>query len=114
MARSYRGYYDDLAFEPAHNATIGAMLAHAEDAMGREFEGYKGGWYKATPETRCWIADWGETVDSPIQLYSLTKWRDRPCLSELRWSKPATEETETEAISPTFESCIRSAVERQS
>lgn len=81
MARSYRGYYEDLAFEPAHNTTIGAMLAHAEDAMSREFEGYKGGWYKATPETRCWIADWGETVDSPIQLYNLTKWRDRPRLS---------------------------------
>jgi hypothetical protein len=103
MARSYRGCYEDLAFEDADTATIGAMLDYAQAAMGREFGGYKGGWYKATAETKCWIADWGETVDGPIQLYNLIEWRDSPCLSELRWSKPATEETETEAIPPTFE-----------
>jgi hypothetical protein len=27
---SYRGYYEDVAFEPADNTTVGEMLAHAK------------------------------------------------------------------------------------
>jgi hypothetical protein len=110
MARSHRGYYEDLAFEPAHNVKIGAMLTYAKDAMGREFEGYKGGWYKATPDTRCWIADWGKTADEPIHPYDLIRWKSTLCLSQLKRPGPATEETETEAIPPTFEESINASV----
>jgi hypothetical protein len=43
---SYRGYYEDLAFEPAKNITVGEMLDCAKGALGKTYEGYKGGEYK--------------------------------------------------------------------
>ncbi|MFC9490722.1 hypothetical protein ACFTZM_32240, partial [Streptomyces hydrogenans] len=38
---SYRGYYHELAFEPAHNATVGEMLADARSALGTTYTGWK-------------------------------------------------------------------------
>ncbi|HTN56799.1 MAG TPA: hypothetical protein VL043_00880, partial [Protaetiibacter sp.] len=34
---SYRGYYDQLAFEPTPNVTVGSMLAAAEEANGSTY-----------------------------------------------------------------------------
>lgn len=56
---SYRGYYDELAFEPRKNVTAGSMLACAESAVGNVFSGYKGGDYTMTELTDCWIANYG-------------------------------------------------------
>lgn len=39
---SYRGYYEDLAFEVAHNRTVGQMLTDARNAIGATFTGWKG------------------------------------------------------------------------
>ena len=58
---SYRGYYEDLAFEPAENVTIGSMLTHAESALGKTFQGYKGGDYVMEDYTTVWIANYGES-----------------------------------------------------
>lgn len=63
---SYRGYYEDLAFEPATNVTIGSMLDNAKYALGRTFTGYKGGEYRMTEWTDCWIAEYGESSDNSI------------------------------------------------
>lgn len=61
-AESYRGYYEDVAFEPVADTTVGDMLGHARSALGQTFEGYKGGNKQAVAEyTDCWIARWGET-----------------------------------------------------
>jgi hypothetical protein len=57
--RSFRGYYEDLAFEPKDNATIGEMLKDAEDALGKTFDGYKGGEYEMGEFTDCWICEYG-------------------------------------------------------
>ena len=57
---SYRGYYEDLAFEPAENITVGEMLAAAESALSGEFTGYKGGHYVMHEYTDCWIANYGD------------------------------------------------------
>lgn len=57
---SYRGYYYDVAFEPAHNVTVASMLAHAKSALGATFMGYKGGDYTMGPYTDCYIAGWGQ------------------------------------------------------
>lgn len=73
--RSYRGYYDQVAFEPVEEATIGDMLAHAKAAMGKTFHGYKGGDYRYDLGTECWIAPWGETVDDPITKAQCELWR---------------------------------------
>lgn len=57
---SYRGYYEDLAFEPAENVTVGEMLAAAEYALGETFTGYKGGEYVMGEHTDCWLANYGD------------------------------------------------------
>src|SRR4030043_467713 len=67
---SYRGYYDELAFAPAKNVTVGSMLACARDALGRTFQGYKGGDYEMGEYTEVWLAEWGHTGEGigPILL----------------------------------------------
>ena len=40
---SYRGYYDQLAFEPARNITVGEMLNCAQEALNTTYPGWKGG-----------------------------------------------------------------------
>lgn len=61
---SYRGYYDELAFEPATNTRAGDMLADAQAALGKTFTGYKGGDYEMQSWTDCWLAEYGDTGDS--------------------------------------------------
>jgi len=56
---SYRGYYDELAFEPAESITVGAMLKAAMSAAGATFQGYKGGDFRMNAKTRVWLAEWG-------------------------------------------------------
>jgi hypothetical protein len=58
---SYRGYYEDLSFEPIDNTTVGEMLAHARSAVGKTFTGYKGGDYVMDLDTDCWLAECGST-----------------------------------------------------
>ena len=57
---SYRGYYDQVAFKPAPNVLVRDMQVYVEDALSREFEGYKGGTYHYGQLTPVWIARWGE------------------------------------------------------
>lgn len=56
---SYRGFYDELAFEPKENVTVGEMLADAKSAVGRTFQGYKGGDYTMDGWTHVWLAEYG-------------------------------------------------------
>jgi hypothetical protein len=56
---SDRGSYDDLAFDPVEETTIGEMLAHAQSAHGSTFEGYKGGDFKMGDWTTVKIGLWG-------------------------------------------------------
>lgn len=67
---SYRGYYEDMALEPAEadagENTVGALRATLADALGQTLYGYKGGEYTVTPDTLLWIAEWGDCVDSQI------------------------------------------------
>lgn len=58
-AHSYHGYYSELAFEARSNVTIADMLAEAKSALGKEFEGYKGGEYVMGPHTDCYLAEYG-------------------------------------------------------
>lgn len=61
---SYRGYYHELAFEPANNVSVGDMLAAAEGALNFTFEGYKGGEFTMDADTQCWLAYEGTCSDS--------------------------------------------------
>lgn len=53
---SYRGYYDQLAFEPESNVTVAAMLAAAHEAVGTTYQGWKGGDYTMDTSTTVWLA----------------------------------------------------------
>jgi len=61
---SYRGYYDELAFEPVPDTTVGAMLAAAKDALGATYTGYKGGDYTMNAYTQVWLARYGDTGEA--------------------------------------------------
>lgn len=65
---SYRGYYQDLAFEPACGITVGEMLNAARSALGKTYCGYKGGEYTVDGYTTCWIAEYGCCGESVGQL----------------------------------------------
>lgn len=58
---SYRGYYDELAFEPAQNITVGEMLAAARSALGTTYQGWKGGDYTMEGWTTCWLSMEGQS-----------------------------------------------------
>lgn len=59
-AHSYRGYYDDLAFKRSEGTRHASdLLADCKSAMGKAFEGYKGGRYVMGEMTPVWIADYG-------------------------------------------------------
>lgn len=67
-AHSYRGYYDQLAFEPKENVTIGDMLKEAKGCEGRTFTGYKGGDFTMGGLTIVWLAHYGNTGDCLSEL----------------------------------------------
>ncbi len=72
---SYRGYYEDLAFEIEENTTIGDMLAAAKTALGATFTGYKGGEYVMDADARVWlVAHYRETGEDigPVLLAYMT------------------------------------------
>lgn len=74
---SYRGYYDELAFEPAENITVGEMLKAAEGALGQTFTGYKGGEYTMGEYTEIHLAnygDCGEGIGTTLLDYMLGKY----------------------------------------
>jgi hypothetical protein len=76
---SFRGYYDQVAFEPRRNISIGDMLAAARSALGATYEGYKGGEYTMHDYTECWVSNYGQSSDNLIG----------PLLLELLLAQPA-------------------------
>ena len=70
---SYRGYYDQLAFEPTDNILISDMLKCAKEALNSTYTGYKGGKFTMTKETECHLAYSGET-GKRLKKKRLVKW----------------------------------------
>ena len=56
---SYRGYYSDLSFEHGGEINAKELLAMCRDALGRSFEGYKGGDFVMKEDTPLWAAPYG-------------------------------------------------------
>lgn len=66
---SYRGYYSDLAFAPVSDkAAATKVLALCRAAMGKVFEGYKGGDYVMGALTPLWIANYGDCGNKIISI----------------------------------------------
>lgn len=61
-AHSYRGYYDEIAFEsasPGVTVTAGELVQAVENAIDRVFIGWKGGDYRMDVDTPVWISSEG-------------------------------------------------------
>lgn len=63
---SYRGYYTDLAFEPASDITVGEMLAAARSALGTTYIAWKGGDYQMTGDSDCWLSQVGSASEETL------------------------------------------------
>lgn len=63
---SYRGYYEDLAFEPASNITVGEMLDAARSADGATYTGWKGGEFTMGSDTDVWLSLEGDASGDNI------------------------------------------------
>ena len=70
---SDRGYYDDLAFDPVEETTIGAMLNFAIYALGRTFTGYKGGEFTMNEYARVKIG-YGDCAGEEITSFNFRYW----------------------------------------
>ena len=60
---SWRGYYEQLAFEPVENTTIGRMLEEARSAIGATYTGWKGGEFvmdETSPINIDWQGRWSD------------------------------------------------------
>ena len=68
--RSYRGYYDDLAFERGgrrgEGITVQALLVLCQGVIGATMQGYKGGDYVMDERTALWRSEWGEASGEAI------------------------------------------------
>lgn len=59
---SYRGYYEDLCFEPAPDPVPSQdVFAACQRALSQTYEGYKGGDFRYAEDTSLWVAHYGCT-----------------------------------------------------
>lgn len=67
---SWRGNYSELAFGHSHYSrtihTVADVLRDAREAIGREFNGWKGGEYTMTEKTPVWADASGESCGQQI------------------------------------------------
>jgi hypothetical protein len=65
-AHSWRGNYSQLAFAPNPEATASHALTQARRAVGRTFEGWKGGDYTMDEDTLCWVSPEGFSTNVTV------------------------------------------------
>lgn len=67
---SYRGYYEDLAFEKEVGVrTVESLLGELKGiCLNNTFEGYKGGYFFMDADTPLWIASYGSSGVKIIDL----------------------------------------------
>lgn len=63
-AHSYRGYYDEVAFEPADNVTLAEVKFALNSALGDTHTAWKGGEYEYDMNTPAHLAFKGNADDS--------------------------------------------------
>jgi len=65
---SFRGEPLHLAIYHSNGATVKEMLDHAKEALGKTFQGYKGGEYVMHENTEIHFAHYGSIEEYPEQL----------------------------------------------
>jgi cellulase/cellobiase CelA1 len=73
---SYRGYYDDAAFTPVEQTTIGEMRKHAIALVNTVQNGYKGGEYTMHENVDAYIAEYGD-LGEPITDTHIRMWEEQ-------------------------------------
>lgn len=65
---SYRGYYEDLAFErkPDEQADVKSFLGMCMYCLDTPFTGYKGGEFVMGPDTPLWFSAYGSAYEVAI------------------------------------------------
>lgn len=68
---SYRGYYDQLAlgYDGEYGSemmTVGKLLKDCEEAIGKTYQGWKGGDYTMSRDTNIFVANSGCTSDTHL------------------------------------------------
>ena len=58
-AMSYRGYYCELGLNPSNETKVSEMIEVLQSALGKTFEGYKGGEYTMSEDVDCYLAPYG-------------------------------------------------------
>ena len=81
QAHAYRGFYAELAVEPAENVLIKEMIETLKGALSMTFEGYKGGMYTMYETTDVWMAMWGD-LGYPLSPGLLECWLENQKLTE--------------------------------
>lgn len=95
---SYRGYYDELAFEIQADTTVGEMLEAAREALGTTYTGWKGGDFTMGEYTPVWLAEEGtmnpgETIGELLLRSMLGEDLTREeGETETSWTDPLTQE----------------------
>jgi len=69
---SYRGYYNNLAFESTVGVTVKQMLEDCSAAMSSSFVGWKGGEYIYNEYTTCWLSQEGVASGQSITPFLLS------------------------------------------
>lgn len=66
--RSYRGDYAHLAFayDKKNKVTVVELLERCREALGKCYEGYKGGTYRMDRDTPLWVAEYGEATGTAL------------------------------------------------
>lgn len=59
-SHSYRGFYDEIAFQEVPGATVKDLLNDTDRALSVPYRGWKGGEYRMYLSTPCWIAKVGD------------------------------------------------------
>lgn len=67
---SYRGYYEHLAIgyavQNVESPKVGVLLQELRAAVGKMFEGYKGGDFIMGPHTPVWVSNYGESCSTAV------------------------------------------------
>jgi hypothetical protein len=70
---SYRGYYEDLSLDyqiESTEKTVKELLVIFENAIGKTFQGYKGGDFTMNSKTLVWVAQYGSCGRMLIDIQS--------------------------------------------
>lgn len=65
---SYRGYYSDLAlgYQEYVDVYVKDVLASLKEALGKTYQGYKGGEFLMDEDTPVWVGTYGHAWDTGI------------------------------------------------